>query len=287
MGRWLATPILIVGFAMAVSEQDVRRPAGASLLSGQASPRDPLVLTYVANMGVLVGSGDVKVLIDSLFDMPSSVQRVPTSGTLERIMKGEAPFDGIDLVLVTHRHSDHLEPARAVRYLEAHPESILVAPSDAVEAMRKAARDWSRIEPRIISIDLKVREIVKREVARMRLTIVRTLHGQTRTPINLMYLIAVNGWRVFHGGDASGRPDDFLGFGLETEPVDLAIFSYGWALGPHRHFLQEVLKPDHIALGHLHIRSEGDAPGRIGQLRRSFEDIFVLLPGMPARVFRR
>jgi len=80
---------------------------------------------------------------------------------------------------------------------------------------------------------------------------------------------------------------DFLGFGLESVPVDLAVFNYGWILGPHRHFLREVLKPDHIALGHLNIKDESVANGRIDKVRQYYKDIFVLLPGMPVRVFQK
>src|SRR5512136_159093 len=36
------------------------------------APRDPLVLTYIANEGVLLASGHHKVLIDALFDRPDS-----------------------------------------------------------------------------------------------------------------------------------------------------------------------------------------------------------------------
>ncbi len=35
---------------------------------GTAATEEPLILTYVANMGVMVGAGDTKVLVDALFD---------------------------------------------------------------------------------------------------------------------------------------------------------------------------------------------------------------------------
>jgi L-ascorbate metabolism protein UlaG (beta-lactamase superfamily) len=108
----------------------------------QTATQKPLVLTYVANMGVLVSSGDSKVLIDGLFDKTHPSSRAPAPETIESIMKGEPPFEDVDLVLVTHNHPDHFDAALAVRYLETRPEPILVAPVDAVEAMRKAAHDW-------------------------------------------------------------------------------------------------------------------------------------------------
>ncbi|MDH4270448.1 MAG: MBL fold metallo-hydrolase [Candidatus Aminicenantes bacterium] len=248
------------------------------------------MLTYVANMGVLVSSGDTKVLIDGLFDAANSHTRVPAPETFESIMRGEPPFDGVDLVLVTHKDRDHFSAALAVRYLETRPEPILVAPSDAVEAIRKIASNWPRIASRIIPIDLEVRESAKKEVAHIPLTIIRTTHGTTPWPMNHMYLIDFNGWRIFHEGDASGRPDDYRGLGLESAPVDLAVVQYYWPIHPHppyRGFLLKLLKPDHIALGHLNIREESVAEGKVDEIRRNYKDIFVLLPGMPARVFRK
>ncbi len=105
-----------------------------------------------------------------------------------------------------------------------------------------------------------------------------------------MYLIEVNGWRVFHEGDSSGKPDDYQKLGLGTVPVDLAVVFYSWPLHPlpqYRRFFQEVFRPDHIALGHVNIKIEGLAESKIDEIRQYYKDIFVLLPGMPARIFRK
>jgi hypothetical protein len=38
---------------------------------------------------------------------------------------------------------------------------------------------------------------------------------------------------------------------------------------------------------HLPIRLEADAPGRIDQVRKYYKEIFLMLPGMPARIFEK
>jgi len=290
----LITCLLILA-AININAQEIFEAVNINNLSseifpGQTTTQDPLVLTYVANMGVLLSAGDSKVLIDGLFDKQNRIFRTPAPETIESIMKGEPPFEGLDLVLVTHNHSDHFDAALAVRYMEARPEPFLMAPSDAVEMMQKASHDWSRISSRVISVDLKVGEYVKRDVARIPLTIGRTLHDSyLKTPMNLVYLIGINGWQVFHEGD-TWKPDQYMGFGLETVPVDLAVISYAWPLSPHRPFrlfFQEVFKPNHIALGHVSVKEEQVAKGKIDEIRRNYKDIFVLLPGMPAKVFRK
>jgi len=259
-----------------------------SIWAGQSGQKDPLVLAYVANSGVLVGSGATKVLIDALFDKPNPEYRPPAPEVLDKMMKGAPPFDGVDLVLITHNHPDHFDAALGVRYLEARPEPVLLAPADAVEEMRKAAADWTKIDSRVVSLDLKVGEKGMKDWNRIPVTASRTLHsGDLESPMNLMYLVDLNGWRVFHEGDSNGKPEVYQGFGLGGTPVDLALVHFWFPLEPNcARFLQEVFKPDHIALTHLPIRLEGDAPGKIEQVRQYYKDIFLLLPGMTAKIIR-
>ena len=248
---------------------------------------EPLGLTYIANAGVLVASGGLKVLVDALFDKPNPEYRSPAPDVLEKIRKGAVPFDGVDLVLVTHNHPDHFDASLAVHYLESLPEPLLLAPADAVAEMRKAAADWTKIEARVIPLDIKVGEKDKRDLKQIPVTAFRTRHsGDQDSPMNLMYLFDLDGWRVLHEGDSTGKPDDFQRFGLGGAPVDLALVHFWFPLEPNcARFLQEVLKPGHIALKHLPIRLESDAPGKIDQVRGFYKDIFLLLPGMPDRVF--
>ena len=239
-------------------------------------------------MGVLVSSGQTEILIDALFDKHNPDYRAPDPSTLEAIMKGEPPFDAVNLVLVTHGHPDHFDAGLAVRYLEVFSGPMLLAPADAVEAMRRAAADWTKVEPRVVSFDLRVGEKESRDVKGIRITACRTLHsGNLGSPMNLMYIVELEGWRVWHEGDSNGKPEVFRTFGLDRNPFDLVVVHYWFPLEPNcSRFLQEDLKTGHIALGHLPIRLEGDAPGKIGLVRQYYPDIFLLLPGIPAKTFR-
>lgn len=266
-----------------------QEPPGDSLLSEQNETAEPLMLKYIANMGVLVSSGTSKIMIDCLFDKPKN-QRAPNPAPVDSMMKGIPPFDSVNLVLVTHKDPDHFDAVLTVRYMETRPEPILVAPGDAVEEMHAVASDWAKIERRIISVDLKIGENHKKEMAGISTTIFRTTHGTSGWPMNLMYLVEVNGWRVFHEGDASGRPDDFLRFGLDTIGIDLAVVQYSWPLHPHqpyRRFFQESFKANHIALAHLYIKNESNAESRIDEVQKYYKDIFVLLPDMGTKIFRK
>jgi len=277
---WLNGMIVMMFVAGWVCGQSLSGQAPQSALVAQ---KGPLVLTYIANCGVLVSSGDLKVLVDALFDKPNPEYRAPTPDVLDKILMGEPPYDGVDIVLVTHNHPDHFDAALAVRYLEARADPVLLAPSDAVEAMRNAAGDWTSIAPRVVPLDIKVGDRNDRVQGRIPITVFRTLHsGDRESPMNLMYLFELDGRRIFHEGDSNGKPEVYQSFELGSASVDLALVHFWFPLEPNcANFLQEVLKPDHIALTHLPIRLEGDAPGKIDQVRQYYKDILLLLPGTP------
>ena len=248
--------------------------------------RPALVLTYVANSGVLVAAGDRKILIDALFDRPNPAYRAPSPETIDRMVNGIAPFDGVTAALVTHNHPDHFDPRVALRFLERRRDAVLVAPGDAVAAMRSAAADWPQVAPRVVAIEGPVGERGMRDVRGVSVTTFRTRHGSSDAPPNVMYLVDVNGWRLFHEGDSPGDVADYRRFGLGTEPVDLALVHQWFAFEPAcAAFLQQVLRPDHIALTHLPIDREAETPAKLDAVRKSYRDVFLLVPGMAPKAF--
>jgi L-ascorbate metabolism protein UlaG (beta-lactamase superfamily) len=54
-------------------------------------------------------AGDRKILIDALFDRPNPAYRAPSPDTIDRMVNGIAPFDGVTAALVTHNHPDHFD----------------------------------------------------------------------------------------------------------------------------------------------------------------------------------
>jgi L-ascorbate metabolism protein UlaG (beta-lactamase superfamily) len=155
-----------------------------------------------------------------------------------------------------------------------------------VTEMRREA-GWIRIAPRVVSLALRIDEKEERDLPGISLAAFRTLHsGKREAPMNLMYLVRFGGWSVFHEGDAAASIDEYRSFGLEGAKIDLALVHFWFPLDPNMaKLLQEMLRPAHIGLTHLPIRLEGDAPSKIDMVRKYYKDIFLLLPGMPAKTF--
>lgn len=278
--------------AFALLAAGVLTPGGSPAIPVErglaAQSRGPLTLTYVANEGVLISSGRHKVLVDAVFDKPHPDYRAPSAEVLGQMMAGAPPFDGVDLFLLTHNHPDHFAAPAAAEFLAASGKTVCLAPSDAVAELRKTL-EWTKIESRVIPLDLRVGERAVRDLQGIAVTAFRTLHsGDRESPMNLLFLFDLDGWRIFHEGDSPSNVEAMSGFELGKTPIDLALVHYWFPLEPKAaKFLQEVLKPGHIALMHLPIRLESDAPAKIDRVRKHYSDIFLLLPGMTPREFRK
>ena len=278
--RWLTWVVASVALFAGAGDLSVVADDGAR------EARPALSLTYVANAGVLVETGSAKILIDALYDRPNPAYRAPSADTIEKMVNGTAPFDGVGLALVTHNHPDHFDARVALRFLESRTEAVLVAPTDAVEAMRSAAADWARVAPRVVPVDGPVGSRLTRQLQGVSVTAMRTRHGSSETPPNVMYLVEANGWRLFHEGDSPGDVEEYRRFGLGGAPVDLALVHFWFPFEPNcARFLEDVLRADHVALTHLPIDREGDIPTKAKAIRQRYKDLIVLLPGMAPRAF--
>jgi L-ascorbate metabolism protein UlaG (beta-lactamase superfamily) len=227
------------------------------VLAAACSPNRPLRLTYIANEGVMVATGSHRILIDALFDAPNPVYAAPPPELLEKMTSGDAPFEDIDLCLVTHNHPDHFRASVVEHFLLGNPRAVMIAPLDVVEVMRDSAEHWPEFRDRVVPIDLLVGERSTQLHAGMRVHAFRTLHSGARaSPMNVMYLVEMDDWNVFHEGDSNSDPDSFLGVAEEGRMIDLALVHYWFPFEDAGRQMLGILMPRHIGLIHLPIEQE-------------------------------
>ena len=239
---------------------------GVALIAcgGAWAAEAPLRVTYIANAGFLVEAGESKVLVDALFnDRSIQYAHVPSDETLEKMAAAEPPFDNVDLVLVTHRHRDHFEAGLVADFLASSPETILVAPPQAVESLEDVEGLGARV--RSIHPDLHGFETVTEagiEVKAYRLN--HSVYMET-DPVtgeernrhegvqNLVYVVQLAGRRILHTGDAVlSQSLEMFDSGLfHKVDLDLAFVEFfDWSEETARVF-KDWMSPDHIVFMHL------------------------------------
>ncbi|MDJ0920086.1 MAG: MBL fold metallo-hydrolase [Henriciella sp.] len=111
--------------------------------------------TYLGNEAIMVTEDGAKILFDPLFPNGFGIYQMVPSDMRSALMAGEAPYDNVDAIFVSHMHADHFEVGAVIAYLERHLETRLYAPQQAVELMKVETDPDSAIFDRVIGIGLE------------------------------------------------------------------------------------------------------------------------------------
>ena len=248
--------------------------ARGSAHGGSASGRELATVTYVGNSGFLIHAGGRKLLIDAAIDGFPGRYVVPAS-VQEPLLAGRPPFDGIDLVLVTHRHGDHFGATAVRRVLENNPSAVLVAPADVVAAL-------PGMEGRATALEVPEGQRRTLEVGGFSVAAMPLSHGQPPAGrpgiVNLAYLVAVGGTKFFHAGDidVDAVPISLLrSLGLPDERIDAAFVPHFLLSTPAPiPWVTDGLRPRFVVASHLQFTGE---PVNAPQIRRNFPSAVVLM----------
>jgi L-ascorbate metabolism protein UlaG (beta-lactamase superfamily) len=168
------------------------------------------VLTWLGQAGFLIESGGARLLVD------------PFLGEHPRRRFPPPPADvycvGIDRLLITHQHIDHLDPGTVRAVAGRSPDVVAIAPSPLRDLVEGVPFEGVRPGERI--------ELPGGMVAR----VVPAIHGLHPRdgyseggdpPLFVGYVIEAEGISIYHAGDTIA--DARLLDGLEGVPVDVAL----------------------------------------------------------------
>jgi len=121
-----------------------------------AAGQETTSVQYLANEGVMIVHGETKILFDPLFDNSYNRYRLVPKQMRDDIFAGQAPYDGVDAVFISHSHGDHFSASDMMRLLRERQDIRLYAPLQAVAAMRETATpDDEAIFKRVTTFDLE------------------------------------------------------------------------------------------------------------------------------------
>lgn len=207
-------------------------------------------VTFVANAGFLVTVGDTHVLVDSLFDGFRGGFTVPQA-LQDLLVNARPPFDHVELILVTHDHSDHFNVGPVARHMQANPRAVLVAPSD-------VAAQITGFPGRVFPVLPAEGEVTRLEVGGIGIEAVALSHGVPSPGTvgipNVGYVFRIGETRFFHTGDTDpatvGVPY-YQSLGIPDEGIDVAFVSHFVLSAPAYHpVVLEGIRPRHLVAMH-------------------------------------
>lgn len=211
---------------------------GLALFSFTSS-NENISITYVANCGFLLETPSQKVLIDPFGTSFGNLFNLPSTETMNKIVTGTTPFNQINLVLITHIHSDHFDPFPAEKFLLQNTQAQLVCPPQVRQQMKDSCQNFEQIEGQILSPQLSMNEQETMTVNGIQLTVVRMQHGTNRSlqgvdykdytdyekTEDYGYLFDLGDKLIFHQGDGCLKINEEALNKLNPK-VDIAFLSY-------------------------------------------------------------
>ena len=164
---------------------------------------DGLGLLWLGQAGFLIESKGTRLLIDPY--LSDSLERRFGLAPLSHRRMSPAPvraegLRGIDVILVTHDHGDHLDPDTLLPVIRANPDCRVVLPGSAMEAALGAGLSRSRLLP--------IEAFQAIEVADLRVSAIPSAHeelaiDQHGRSLFLGYVFELDGIRFYHSGDCA------------------------------------------------------------------------------------
>jgi L-ascorbate metabolism protein UlaG (beta-lactamase superfamily) len=218
-----------------------------------------VTITFLANEGVLLSGANKKVIIDGLFSRYGPEYATPADSTQAALQRALAPFDAIDVVLVTHHHGDHFHPVPVVQHLIANERGTFVSSSQVIDSLRgRLAADGrlaTRLLARTTAPGTRRREVVNGVSVEM----LGLPHGGARHSAveHLGYIVELGGRRVLHVGDTEIAETSFAPFRLDTARIDVALLPQWMVTAAEgRRVIERWIRPRQVVAFHV---ADGEA----------------------------
>ena len=222
----------------------------AAVFSAQPTGVD---ITLTANEGVLLAAGDRKVLIDALFQEYDGYPVAPAD-MQQALARARAPFDGVDLVLVTHRHGDHFHPAQMAAHLRANRGATLVTSQQVIDSLQAGANFSPSHDGQVLSRTMRPGARRRETVNGISVEILGIPHGgeRHRHVEHLGFIVDIGGRRVLHVGDTHISAETYAPFRLDTARIDVALVP-AWAITDpeSRVVIERHIRPRQVVGIHL------------------------------------
>jgi L-ascorbate metabolism protein UlaG (beta-lactamase superfamily) len=167
-----------------------------------------LVLWWLGQSGYLVRSSNSKILIDPYLSESLTLKYAATDKPHIRMTRcpiDPASLSGIDVVVCSHKHSDHMDPGTLPALASASPRCVFVVPSSLVvhAELLGLPRD------RIMGIDHA--GVLEFPDLGLRIRAMKAAHEGLDTDsagrfLYLSFVIDFDGIRLFHSGDSMVWP---------------------------------------------------------------------------------
>ena len=244
-------------------------------------------VVYIANAGFFISCGKHKILIDALFRGGFGRYPVPEKEVLESMVKGEPPYNNVDLLLFTFKQAAHFDHYLTENYLVNNPETVLLAPRQVGLDLELYGSQFPKIEQQVVTITPPMKSYAEVTIKGIKVKILRLNYGSSFQ--NLGYIIKLEGKTLCFLGDAvlKNNEDTIQQLGLGQQGIDVLFITYWDFLnGEARAIIHEHIQPKHIAVMHIPTADADNITKEIQKLDNEYPNVTVFRKNMAKRVYK-
>jgi L-ascorbate metabolism protein UlaG (beta-lactamase superfamily) len=247
-------------------------------------PPQELKITFVSNAGFLLASPTHKVLIDALYSDGSAALKTITSD----IMDARAPFDNINVCMITHYHKDHCDPELVNDYIAKHNTVSLVTTKPTIVFINGNYYEFSLLQKQFVELTPEVNHSVSDTVKNIPVKAFGLKHTfyfkngieMNENMLNVSFLFTMDGIKIFHSGDIKINAfQDYLARNKKwTDSVDVALLCYGlFESGlSDLEYIVTTLHPKYIVVMHVSPGQIEECTAKVEQFKTRFPNIIFL-----------
>ena len=192
--------------------------------------QENLRVSYVANAGVLIKSGDSKILIDGLFGSNYGNYDHPSENELKMIQEGLPPYDNIDVVLVSHIHADHFDPELVLSLIKSQPKITCIVNSQVSDSLLAYTND-KKVKKQIKSFsNQSINDFSMKGIDIKTFKVDHASSDSYGWIENTGHIINMGGRKVLHLGDPNYSERPICDLDLSKQRIDIGILPY-WLMG--------------------------------------------------------
>jgi L-ascorbate metabolism protein UlaG (beta-lactamase superfamily) len=198
-------------------------------------------VTYLANEGLMITSGNNKILFDPFFHNDFGRYPLVPDSIRKAIFAGSAPYDHINAIFISHAHEDHFSAQDMQRFLTAHSNAHLFAPTQAIKKLQWiVGKKGDSLMKRTTTVSLEYgAKPWHKTFSGMTIDAVRIPHagGRGRRDIeNMVFRVTLDGnVTVMHMGDADPNDQHFAPYAehWQQQQTDTAFPPYWFFMSEH------------------------------------------------------
>jgi len=220
------------------------------MMDDDSQGQEEVTITYLQNDGVLISDGTKKVLIDAVFNPLSGwINLDPAENS--KLTNAQAPYDDVDLVLITHNHGDHYNTSTVNTHMNNNPNGKVIAPPQVM--VNFSGPQFLNINPAFGESESLIVNGIELEVLHIRHF---DAFGIDFSDVeNFGYLINIGGFNILHLGDVFMSVENLQNFGLAEKGIDVVLIptfhTPAHLMNSHRDALISQVQPANIIALHL------------------------------------